>query len=281
MFFCGKLGDMQPERDEVVQDITQFRKELGRWSEELLNSKVQSPRDVSKKAIQVELKLNLDDDDAGLFALFSDMMGVVGTQETNKGLVDKTQSVELQQDFVREVLRRSKNGVFENEKFTRFFEAVLVIYEKLRDDRLFVEKDVQNMEGFVIGIRGIISAALLFSKSGFEVSLPKVDWDLHHDIDLLVKKGEKTYSVSVKSSIKNVDEITGKNFSVKRLPKDVLAPKEYRDTVEGHIWINIPNQLSLEARSYCEPNTRNVATGVPSMETVSGFSKILRELKVE
>ncbi len=237
-------------------------------------------KDVAENSIRIERTLKMDDKDKDMIALFSDLMGVVGTQETNAGVVDKLESVEIQQRFFQEVLARSKEGIFEDDKFPRFFEAVLEIYEKARSEGILNE-GVRSEEGFVMGIRGAISTLLLFEQDGFTVRVPEdLDWDAYFDIDFLATKEGKTYSISVKSSLKYLDPETGKLFVLKKETKPEGLPQKYQDMVTEHLWVNIPNQLSPESKTFCVPGIRNVAAGVPSEATANNFKEMLKKIGI-
>jgi len=259
--------------------IDDFHGQLKKWREEALKRKVMAPAEMRDELFKIENDLKLNDDDMGMLGLFSEMMGVIATQERNQGKVKKEDSVALQQAFVEEVLKRSVQGVFIDDKFPAFFLAVSEVYEKLRDERLFSESGMESEGGFLSGIRGMISAALLFSRAGFEVTLPPVKWDMYHDIDLLVERNDSKYSVSVKSENGFVDE-NNEAFSVRQNPRPQDMPEDYYKNFLKQLWVNIPSQTTKDAGAYCEKGAKSVAIGVPNDISVSCLNANLNRLGI-
>lgn len=259
-----------------------FSSELRKWSDSVLNKKVLTPGDARDELLKIEKDLNLNDDDSRMLGLFSELMGVMATQERNAGEVKKIESVKVQQAFIREVLSRTINGNFVDDKFPSFFLTASSIYEKMRVEGIFSEKGLSSNGGRLAGIRGMVSTALLFGKAGFDVEIPDVSWDAYHDVDLLVSKNGKKYSVSIKSLAGHTDEETEEAFSVKQDKRPSGLPEKYYESVSKHIWINIPNQADEEdARAFCTAGAKNVATGVPGDTALKFFGSVSKRLRID
>lgn len=296
-----------PKKESDKSNI--FFEELRRWKEGLINDDIEVLSDVIfngkvvrsgayQKSLEIESTLNVNEEDKDLFAIGSNLMGVMvelteskwkmkevdkrsnlSLEEKNKekqrirGKL-KTDSVQMQQDAVREVLRRFEGDKFNDNKVTEYFLALDQVMEHLSKKLAFSEKNEGNISEYIIysGLRGMISAALIFRMNGFEVKIPSEDWDKYHDIDLLVERGTEKYSLSVKSHdmglyLENIEP-----------PKD-MNRQQYGDIYTHHLRIYIPNKKSAYGLGYCDSKIDGgLEMGLPSKSSVSEINNRLKAI---
>ena len=266
----GRLREPEPRYS--------FRDKLVSWTDKIVHSDVTNMKEVGDALYEIENSLDLKDEDLRMLGLFSEVIGYISKVEANKS--NKMEAVKVQQNFVEEVLSRTKNGEFIDEgNLSRFFLSMSEVNEKFIKDKI---PGMDMVKGFMMGIRGMVSTTLLFSRAGFDVKIPDEKWDAYHDVDLLVTRNGKTYSVSVKSERDNIDIDTDRSFSVKTLAKPADLPKEYYDKVSKHIWINIPSQtLEKETIEFCDPLPREKTIGSPNNKSVAELNSRLHLLSVD
>jgi hypothetical protein len=252
-----------------IPQYNDFMGELKKWKEVLVNDPdILSPHAVQKKSLEMESKMNLSPEDQGLMGICSDLMGFLAKKPKGESIGSdfKAQAVDIQQMAFQEVLSRFHGGKFDDDKAPAYFLAMNEVFNSLRSKGL-----LENEYVFFVGLRGMISAGLLFSKAGFKVETPEISWDAYHDIDLLAEKEGKKYSVSVKSIVGFVDEVSDESFVIKREKRPSGLPESYYKEYSKHIWINIPNMTTEDGRAYCDGGFKGLAIGIPSNDCVKYF----------
>jgi len=264
------------KKTEAAPKEDAFLVELKRWRSELTKESICSPYDVWKKSSELEERMEISGSDKKLMGVCSSMMELFKDKSRKSGQEYKKQSVIIQQAALKEVMSRFRDGKFLDDKAPEYFLAMSEVFASLK------HKGVMNGDDYCLfaGLRGMISAALLFSTAGFEVELPEVSWDANCDVDLLVSKGGKNFSVSVKSEMGHHDEYTGEEFTVKTEKRPSDLPQRYYDKYLKHIWINIPSQTTEDGRAFCEQSFKARAIGLPSAFMAEYFKMSLGRVRI-
>lgn len=264
------------KKSEAAPKEDTFLVELKKWRSELTKESICSPYEVWKRSSELEEKMDISGSDKKLMGICSSMMELFKDKGRRSEQEYKRQSVTMQQNALKEVTSRLKDGKFLDDKAPEYFLAMNEVFASLK------HKGVINGEDYTLfaGLRGMISAALLFSSAGFTVEPPEVDWDANHDIDLLVSKSGKNFSVSVKSEIDHRDPDTGEEFTVKGEKRPSGLPQSYYDKYVKHIWINIPNQTTEDGRVFCEQSFKARAIGLPCAFMTDYFKMSLGRIRI-
>jgi len=264
------------KKTETAPKEDAFSVELKKWRSELTKESICSPYDAWKKSSELEEKMDISGSDKKLMGICSSMMELFKDKGRRGGQEYKKLSVAVQQTALKEVMSRFTDGKFLDDKAPEYFLAMSEVFSSLK------HKGVMNGDEYRLfaGLRGMISAALLFSSAGFTVEPPEVGWDANHDVDLLVSKGGKNFSVSVKSEIDHRDADTGEEFTVKTEKRPSDLPQSYYDKYVKHIWINIPNQTTEDGRAFCEQSFKARAIGLPSAFMTEYFKMSLGRIRI-
>lgn len=246
------LKRTEPDNDD------NFFVQLKKWQNMMTDEDVLSPYDAWKKSVDFEANMVMNEKDKKLMGICSNMMGLFKDKHSLDHQEYKKRSVQIQQEALKEVVSRFDGGKFEDDKAPEYFLATCSVFKNLKD-RKFIDDDYC----LFAGLRGMVGATLLFAKSGFQIDLPEVNWDANYDIDLLVSRKGKSYSVSVKSEIDYKDPDTDEAFSVRVDKRPSGLPQGYYDKYRKHIWINIPNITTPDADVFCEESFRDRAISNP------------------
>lgn len=264
------------KKNETAPKEDAFLVELKKWKSELTKESICSPYEVWKKSVELEEKMDISGSDRKLMGICSSIMELFKDKSRRGAQEYKRQSVMIQQAALKEVMSRFTDGKFLDDKAPEYFLAMSEVFASLK------HKGVMNGDDYCLfaGLRGMVSAALLFSSADFTVETPEVAWDANHDVDLLVSKGGKNFSVSVKSEIDHRDADTGEEFTVKVEKRPSGLPQSYYDKYVKHIWINIPNQTTEDGRIFCEQSFKARAIGLPCAFMVEYFKMSLGRVRI-
>ena len=262
--------------ENVPKDI--FFEELARWKGGVVEGSLTSLERVCSRMKGLEENLDVNDDDLNLIKICSSLLGF----RERCGRMDrqdaKLKSVKIQQDACTEILSRFHDGKFDDDKAPIFFQAMSEIFNKLKSHDLL-------RDGFqaMAGLRGMVSAELLFTMADYDVTMPQLKMDANYDIDLIISKRGKKFGLSVKSLIEHINPQTHEAFEVRRMEKPRDFPAIYSEGLDGYLWTNIPSQSTEDAACYCEKGplrVENLAIGLPTKISADFLNKDLSRIQI-
>lgn len=261
--------NLPPKREP--DGIGKFKEELLKWERMVTTDEMYSPRSVIRESEAIMGSLKLEEKDKNMLRLTNQLMEAIGGKASLPRGDYKELSVKAQQAFVAEALSRFNGVGFEDNKMPEYFKSLTKIFDNMAREG-FIDDDYCSLPG----LRGMISAAILFKMEGYQVSLPPVNWDAYHDVDLLLEKEGRKFSLSVKSIKGHRDEDTESLLGFKvNMSRPADLPHEYYDTYKKHLWINIPSNLDNGSSNYFTGGNAGQSIGIPDESLVKELKHLI------
>lgn len=215
---------------------------------------------------------SISDSEFEILCLASYLLGVTKKNvEAKKGPVPiepeavkkaRLEAIELQQRAVKIVLSNAdaKTGRYDKGLAKHFLTISSVFAKYFQEDSEISDIGAQTESGFLRGVRGMITAALLFDSADWKVALPDAEEDLLGNVDLIVS--------SPKGKVFEID------VTAKRPQKDRYEEPFYIEQAGNSIRINIP-PLSYPASEGFYRKDISRAIGFPSQQTIQQFNKLM------
>jgi hypothetical protein len=190
----------------------------------------------------------------------------------------RVESIEVQQHAVRLALSNveAKKGEYDY-GVARYFHALSTIFERYfqEEDRILEDPGVYSEAGFLRGIRGMITAAVLFDSAGWKVALPEPEDDYKYDADLFVQSPDgRIFAVDVTARKPNISKGEVEAFYLQKSGKPYVLKEGEWVNVEGFLRLNVPPLSHSKAVGFYRSDVSR-AMGIPSPSTVEQFSKML------
>ena len=257
---------VNPER--FASTATVFRRKLEANGYKSIDELIES-------VVALESEFNsplISDREFEILCFASYILGVTKKNvDTKKGLLPtqpeavrkaRLEAIELQQRAVRIVLSNCdvKTGRYDIGLAKHFLTISTVFAKYFQEDSDISDVGVQTESGFLRGVRGMITAALLFDSAGWKVNLPPAEEDLLRNVDLIVISPDgKAFEIDV---------------TAKRPQKGSYKEPFYVERDRGRIRLNVP-PLSYTASEGFYKKDISRAIGFPSEETIQQFKKLL------
>ena len=235
----------------------------------------QSLDQLLESVVTLESEFNsslISDGEFEILCLASYILGVTKKNvETKKGPIPappesvkkaRLEAIELQQTAVRIVLSNCdvKTGKYDIGLAKHFLTISSVFAKYFQTDSDISGVGVHTESGFLRGVRGMVTAALLFDSADWKVMLPAPAEDLLGNVDLIVvSPHEKVFEV----------DVTAKKPQYGRHNEPFYVEREGRK-----IKINVPPLSYMASEGFYQRNISR-AIGFPNKETIQQFNKLL------
>lgn len=182
--------------------------------------------------------------------------------------------VEMQRQAVKLLLGNLDETGSPNETIVRSMDLVTSIFEQHlseHPDRFF-QRGLDVEKYFWQGVMGMTTAAQMFTMIGWEVGLPPIDYDIDHNVDLIVRNPSgDIYTVDVGAKTHGFG--SGEDlYVIKTLPENHAEVLESFD-ITARIVMNVPPLKHPQSISFYDSNKRK--SGTPSEKALERMRKVL------
>lgn len=279
-FLTPVVVNSKPELlDAIVGISREIRSEFGNRDDihagEMLNRVLEWEAIYSNK---------LDENELEVLSTFSLVLGTINykaekmiTGKKEEIRKAKLESVETQQAVLRVVFSNLDEEGKPNESIMKLFSWECELFDEYLNPEhpKIIDKGIEPEAGYWQGILGMVTTAFLFKNAGWNIRLPQKEWDVDHDIDLIVKNKEgKVFTVDVTAKMPRYSPETGeteKAFYIKKwVGGDNLDFLPFRG-LKGNIVLNVPPLRCPASYDFYS----NRITAYPNEESSKRFSELI------
>ncbi len=192
----------------------------------------------------------------------------------DKDKATKITSVKMQQDILETLMKYYDHngfGVFHNLVATAFDISELYLNGKTTGSE---NRSLVNTRGYIDGIRGMLTTAIMLKDAGLSVFLPDPEDDIYKGCDLVTIINGKKVAISIKAKLGKLEANDRNSLNAKM---SYVLNSEFSDA--EYLFLEIPNihdNTSIRRSEFYFDETK---TGIPSDLATEWFTKQIELVK--